>query len=603
MKFKEYWNKNKKSLTSMIVMLVCLGILDMMWVNNQSKQKEAEIEKIEYTAFLQLVEDGAVDTIYYSGSDEWMTITLWNEESRELTQEEHDNYEYDTADKRKVMYPAYEDFRKDMLEHNITLTLVRSSSTVAAIASQLISLIFPIIMLIYLFKMMSGNMFTRGVDTKSLIQKSDVKFSDVIGQDEIIEDVKFIASLLKNRELGAEIGAQVPKGLLLQGAPGTGKTLIAKAIAGEADVPFIYVNSSSLIEMFVGVGAKRVREVFKVAKENAPCIVFFDEIDSIGVKRDSRASTSENDQTINALLQEMDGFSGREGVFIIAATNRADKLDSALVRAGRFDRQINVMPPRDWKVRHQLFRFYLGKFKVLEDVDLENISRQVSGFTGADIAAVCNEASIIAVMKEKNGIDMDCLEEAIDKKVFNGNRSKREQHEEDKRIVAYHEGGHAVLHLILGESITRASIQSMNSGVGGVVFGEDSDSQFRTKEFYENRIMICYAGRVAESLKFDSVTQGASSDIAQATNLLYEYIARLGYDEEFGMLNLDVLTEHQLMAESRIFDLMQKKSKELYAKTEQLLKDNLAMLEKIATGLMENETLTGPELVKLTEAV
>lgn len=597
--FWEFWGKHRKNIMSAMSLLLCLLVLDMMFVNYMRQEQEDAIEKIDYTEFMDMVKAGDVDTIYY-GSEEWMTITLFNEESRKLSSKEREDYEYEATDKRKVLYPAYDEFRKDMLEHDVRLVLVGQPSAWREVLTTVLSLVLPIGVILFLFRYMQGQM-NRGADPKSLIQKSDVKFSDVIGQEEIIEDVSFIASLLKNRELGAEIGAKVPKGLLLQGEPGTGKTLIAKAIAGEADVPFIYVNSSSIIEMFVGVGAKRIRDVFKAAREAAPCIVFFDEIDSIGVRRDSRVSSSENDQTVNALLQEMDGFTGREGVFIIAATNRADKLDHALVRAGRFDRQINVMPPRDWKVREQLFKFYLSKFKVLDDVDLENISRQVSGFTGADIAAVCNEASIIAVMHAKQAIDMECIEEAIDKKVFHGNRSKREQHEEDKKIVATHEAGHAVAHLLLGESITRASIQSMNSGVGGVVFGEDTDSQFRTKTYYENRIMICYAGRVAEALKFKSITQGASSDIAQATQLLYEYIAKLGYDTDFGLLNLDILSEKQLMTDSHIFELMQKKSKELYSRTEDLIRDNMAMLERVANGLMQEETLTGAELEKLVK--
>lgn len=599
--FKEFWKKNRKQILGTICVLLLILAAEMVLTNSAKQEIEKSIEKIEYSEFMKMVENGEIDTIYYSNSEEWMTVTVYNDETREMTREEREDYEYSAEDKRKVLYPAYEDFRKDMLEHDIRLALKPRASVWTEVFTQLLSLLLPLLLLVYLFKYMNG-MMAKGVDAKTLIQKSDVKFSDVIGQEEIIDDVKFITALLKNRELGATVGAKVPKGLLLQGEPGTGKTLIAKAIAGEADVPFIYVNSSSLIEMFVGVGAKRVRDVFKAARDSAPCIVFFDEIDSIGIKRDGRQGNSESDQTINALLQEMDGFTGREGVFIIAATNRADKLDSALVRAGRFDRQINVMPPRDWRVRESLFKFYLSKFSVMDDVDLENISRQVSGFTGADIAAVCNEASIIAVMHEKSAIDMDCIEEAIDKKVFNGNRSKKEQHEEDKRVVSYHEAGHALCHVLLGESITRASIQSMNTGVGGVVFGEDTDSQFRTKEFYENRIMICYAGRVAESIKFNSITQGASSDIAQATSLLYEYVAKLGYDEDFGLLNLDVLCEKQWMPESHLFELIQKKSKELYSRTEALISEHLDMLERIATGLMQYETLTGPELLKLTEA-
>lgn len=598
--WKEFWNKNKRNILSLLLLCAILFPINMMLLNSIDQKDEEEIEKIEYTEFIELLEAGAVDTLYYNNNEEWMTATLWNDESRGLDGKEREEYEYKPEDMRQVLYPAYDEFRKDMLEYDIRLVLERTNSVGLQLLNSVLSLAFPIALLVIMMKSMS-RMTGKGVDPKTLLQTSDVRFSDVIGQDEVLDDVRFITSLLRNRELGTEVGAKVPKGLLLAGAPGTGKTLIAKAIAGEAEVPFIYVNSSSLIEMFVGVGAKRVRDIFQVARKNAPCIVFFDEIDSIGIKRDSRGSTSENDQTINALLQEMDGFSGREGVFIIAATNRADKLDSALVRAGRFDRKVDVMPPRDWKVREQLFRFYLGKFRVFDDVDIENVARQVGGFTGADIAAVCNEASIIAVMHGKSAIDMACLEEAIDKKIFHGNRSKKAKHEKDTRIVAYHEAGHAVAHILLGESITRASIQSMNSGVGGVVFGEDTDSQFRTKDYYENRVMICYAGRVVEKLVFDSVTQGASSDIAQATQLLYEYIANLGYSEDFGMLNMDVLAEKQLMTGTPLFDMIQKKSKELYERTEVLIDKNIGMVDTVAKALIERETMTGNELLALLE--
>ena len=488
-----------------------------------------------------------------------------------------------------------------MLEKDVHLVLDRNSASIVEVLSMLMSLAIPIIWVALILKMMRRQM--KGVDAKDIIQTSDVKFSDVIGQDEILDDVKFITELLKNRDLGEEIGAKVPKGILLSGEPGTGKTLIAKAIAGEAGVPFIYVNSSSFIEMFVGLGAKRVRETFKIARENAPCIVFFDEIDSIGIKRDTRGSNTENEQTINALLQEMDGFTGRDGVFVIAATNRADKLDSALTRAGRFDRQIVVNKPRDWKVRVKLFEFYLKQFSVSGDIDIETLAKQVSGFTGADIAAICNEASIIAVMHKKPYIDMACLEEAIDKKVFKGNRAKEEHFKEDKKIVAYHEAGHAVMHYLLGEPMSRASIIGTTSGVGGVVFGEDSDTQFLTKEYYENRVKICYAGRASEQIKFNSVTQGASSDITQATGILDEFVSRLGFDEEFGLLDMNVLAERQIIDKSNAFELMQKKSKELYTETVDLLTKNYNLVEKLAQALLESETLSGKEIEDILHEV
>lgn len=600
-KIKEFIKQNKKKfirlLISWAICMICLFSI----MNSVKTQQVAKIEKVDYTDFLEDIENGKVDTVYYSTSDEWMTYTLLNDDTKDMSKEERDSYIYKSEDKRRVQYPAYDTFRKDMLEKDVHLVVNRNSASAIEVLSMIISLAVPIIWVVLIMKMMKGSM--KGVDAKDIIQTSDVKFSDVIGQDEILDDVKFITELLKNRELGEEIGAKVPKGILLSGEPGTGKTLIAKAIAGEAGVPFIYVNSSSLIEMFVGLGAKRVRETFKIARENAPCIVFFDEIDSIGTKRDTRGSNTENEQTINALLQEMDGFTGRDGVFIIAATNRADKLDSALTRAGRFDRQIVVNKPRDWKVRVKLFEFYLKQFSVSDDIDIETLAKQVSGFTGADIAAICNEASIIAVMHKKPYIDMACMEEAIDKKVFKGNRAKEEHFKEDKKIVAYHEAGHAVMHYLLGEPMSRASIIRTTTGVGGVVFGEDSDTQFLTKEYYENRVKICYAGRASEQIKFNSITQGASSDITQATGILEEYVSRLGFDEEFGLLDMNVLAERQIIDKSNAFELMQKKSKELYTETVELLTKNYNLVEKLAKALLESETLSGKEIEEVLRDV
>lgn len=600
-RIKEFIKQNKQRFIRLLVSWVICLICVFSITNSVKTQQIAKIEKVEYTEFLDDIENGKVDTIYYSASDEWMTYTLLNDDTKGMTQDERDKYTYKNKDKRRVQYPAYDTFRKDMLEKDVHLVLDRNSASIVEVLSMLMSLAIPIVWVVLIMKMMRGTM--KGVDAKDIIQTSDVKFSDVIGQDEILDDVKFITELLKNRDLGEEIGAKVPKGILLSGEPGTGKTLIAKAIAGEAGVPFIYVNSSSFIEMFVGLGAKRVRETFKIARENAPCIVFFDEIDSIGIKRDTRGSNTENEQTINALLQEMDGFTGRDGVFIIAATNRADKLDSALTRAGRFDRQIVVNKPRDWKVRVKLFEFYLKQFSVTDDIDIETLAKQVSGFTGADIAAICNEASIIAVMHKKPYIDMACLEEAIDKKVFKGNRAKEEHFKEDKKIVAYHEAGHAVMHYLLGEPMSRASIIGTTSGVGGVVFGEDSDTQFLTKEYYENRVKICYAGRASEQIKFNSVTQGASSDITQATGILEEFVSRLGFDEEFGLLDMNVLAERQIIDKSNAFELMQKKSKELYTETVNLLTKNYSLVEKLAQALLESETLSGKEIEDILHEV
>ena len=434
---------------------------------------------------------------------------------------------------------------------------------------------------------------------KDLIQTSDKKFSDVINHEEIMDDIKFITDLVQHPEKGKDIGATVPKGILLSGPPGNGKTLIAKVIAGEANVPFVCANASKFIDRFVGQGARNVRELFKVAKQVSPCVMFIDEIDAVG-DREHNKGTQENDQTINALLQAMDGFTGREGIFIIAATNRPDAIDEALVRSGRFDRQIIVGPPKNWRERKNLFDFYLDKFATTDDIDVENLSRQTSGFSGADIEAVCNEASIIAMMAGKKAIDHACVEEAIDKKIFKGNRSKKEEYLEDKKIVAYHEAGHAVMNYLLGEPIARASIQSTVSGVGGVVFSEDKDSVFMTNKDFENRILICYAGRASEEIKYDHVvTTGASNDITQATKVMTQYIEHYGFDKEFGMLDISVLSTEHLIDSGEITKKLSKMSRDLYAKCLNLLKENYRLVEAIAEALLEEETLSGEQITSI----
>ena len=555
-------------------------------------------EEIEYTEYERLLEDDKIDIIKYDPtSSDKMTLYLQNEDTKIMTLDEKKTYVYPIEDTKITLYPANEDFRKEVLAHNVYLVWDKSANT-AEILSFLLSIAFPVIMIILFFNIMKKS---GSVDKEDdLLQTSSVKFTDVIGLDEILGDVQFITKLINKPDMCADIGARVPKGILLCGEPGTGKTLIARAIAGEAGVPFIYANASSFIEMFVGLGAKRVRNVFAVAKKNAPCIVFIDEIDAIGTKRGSRKGTSENDQTINALLQEMDGFTGREGIFVIAATNRVDELDNAITRTGRFDRIINVNPPRDWKVRQEIFKFYLDKLKTDETLDLETISRQTTGFTGSDIATICNEAGIVALMNDKNAVDMGCMEEAIDKHIFKGNRTKgKEEFKNDKRIVAYHESGHAVMNFLVGQHISRASIIANTSGVGGVVFGADQDSYFTTKKQFEDKVMVCYAGRISEQLKFGSITTGASNDITQATQIIKNYVGKYGFDDEFGLIDMSIMHNDSLIKDDNILNRVQQIAKDLYERANSLLKDNYTLVEKLAIELLDKETMSGKEIIEL----
>ena len=336
--WNELWKRIRKFLkdnSSAILLAVGLAILASNFLATRAAER-GDIEEIPYAEFQELLEDGKIDTVWYSPTEEYMTITLLNEDTLPMDRKARDEYEYQDSDKRRVLYPATDEFREQVMLAGANIRSSTAQAKAMSIAMNVMSLVLPLCMLLWMMGMLKGQM--RSASNKDLIRTSDVRFSDVIGQDEIIDDLRLVTELLKNPGKGDAVGAKPPKGLLLQGPPGTGKTLIAKAIAGEAGVPFLQQSASGFIEMYVGLGAKRVRDLFKVAKKNAPCIRFIDEIDAVGMNRDNTKGTSENEQTINALLEQMDGFTGREGVFVIAATNRADKLDPALIRPGRFDR-------------------------------------------------------------------------------------------------------------------------------------------------------------------------------------------------------------------------------------------------------------------------
>lgn len=591
MKKKDVW----KFILMALFILALLDLVSLMYSFMAPAEAETP-EVIPYTEFQKLVDDGKVDAVEYSTSKEQMKVFLFNDETREMTEEDRAEYIYGVEDTRITQYPAYEDFRKDLLEKDVRLILDRSV-TLSDILLGALNLALPVLWIVVMFKLF--RMQSGSSNPKRLIQTSDTHFENIIGQDEVLEDIKFIVKLLKDPSLGSEIGAKVPKGLLLVGPPGTGKTLIAKSIAGEAGVPFLSCSGSDFKELFVGMGAKRVRELFATARKQKPCVIFIDEIDSVGRKRDARGNSSEDDQTINALLKEMDGFTAREGVFVIAATNRVEQLDSALIRPGRFDRQITINPPRDWKVRSELFRYYLKDLKVSDDVDVDIISKQLSGSTGADIASVCNEAGIIAMMQNKDAVDMACIEEAVDKTVFKGSRSKEEHFKEDKKVVAYHEAGHAVMSYLNGFEIARASIMGTTSGVGGAVFNVDTDSCFMTDDELRKRIMVAYAGRASESIKFDAVTTGASNDITQATQTMVMYIERYGFDKEFGAVDMSVLQEHNFINGDEVMAHVGSMARELYDKTVEALQTNYSLVEKLADKLLEVETLNGAEIESL----
>ena len=625
--------KSIKNAISIMCLLVLIYALYTLIITITLNSSGSEIQKINYKDFKQALVSGDVAAVTYEESNNYIKFFAKpNLFDKEKTKEEeptttmvHGNSDVkiDYNDKEILdellkehgknsytiyytNYPNYEEFNKDVLESGADYTHVKPFSSsllsILTVVEIVLFIIFVVTMLSSVFSTKGGNpsIFNVG-DTEIKKQTSTTKFSDVIGHEEIMEDIKFISSLVKDPKKGEKMGVKVPKGMLLTGIPGTGKTLIAKAIAGEADVPFYYFNASNFVEVYVGVGAKRVRKLFAEAKKNAPCVVFIDEIDAIGKKRNDQGGNGEADQTLLALLQEMDGFSPRTGVFVIAATNKPKSLDSGLVRAGRFDRQIEVNPPRDWSVRKLLFDHYLKSMKLSDDIDTELISRQTSGFTGADIEMICNEAGIIALMNKKEFINMNCLQEAIDKKVFHGNKSKRKALELDRNYVAYHEAGHAIMSLLTNTPVARASIVGTTSGVGGAVFHNDNDSMFRTIQELRNEVMIAYAGRASEEIKFAVPTTGASNDIEQATNIMIHYIESYGFNSEFGLINMKMVRDVAPAVDGDIVTQLSKMSKELYEVTKETLKQNYEKVEKLAQELLSKETLTGPEIEDLVD--
>ena len=594
-----YLKNLKKSYIIAVVIL-----LFIVWVGIDSYYSEKnEPEHVNYTQFVKDLKAGKIDTVYYNTQREYMRYTLLNKDTKKMSYKERKKYKYDNKYWRMTEYPSYDNFRRDVLladTYVVLRTFDPASTTVLTLVGTLAIPVLFVVMLFGIYKSSLGGALSRR-KRGDFIQTSNVKFDNVIGHDELKDDLQFIVKMLKNPKLGSKTGARLPKGILFSGSPGTGKTLLAKAIAGEANVPFLYADASAFVEMYVGLGAKRVRELFDIAKKNTPCIIFIDEIDAIGGKRRESGGTTEHDQTLNALLQEMDGFSTQSGIFVIGATNTPDKLDKALIRSGRFDRKVEVNPPKDWRVRKQIFEYYLRGKKLSESADLGVVSKQTVGFTGADIEAVVNEASIISAMRDSDTISMEDIESAVDKQIFKGNRSKDKRESNDRVVVAYHEAGHAVVSYLLGIKLARASIIGTTSGVGGAVFQQESDSQFKTNEDFINDIKVCYGGRASEEIKFKTITTGASSDITKATELLNGYIQRYGFDNDFGLLDMDVLKDNMLIEADTMLSKMSELSRKFYKDTVNLLSENYGLVEVLAKKLLEVETLSADNIYELLE--
>ena len=466
-------------------------------------------------------------------------------------------------------------------------------------------------------KMMGGmgNAMSFGKSNAKVYVQSEtgIKFADVAGEDEAKEILQEIVDFLHNPKKYEEIGAKMPKGALLVGPPGTGKTLLAKAVAGEANVPFFSISGSEFVEMFVGMGAAKVRDLFQQANEKAPCIVFIDEIDTVGKKRDGGgfSGNDEREQTLNQLLAEMDGFDGKKGVVILAATNRPDSLDPALLRPGRFDRRVPVELP-DLKGREEILKVHAKNIRVGDNVDYNAIARMASGASGAELANMINEAALRAVRDGRKFVTQADLEESVEVVIAGYQKKNKIMTDKEKLIVSYHEVGHALVAALQSHSapVTKITIIPRTSGALGYTMQVDEDEHnLMSREELENKIATLTVGRVAEDLVFHSITTGASNDIEQATKVARSMITRFGMNEEFGMVAFETVTNQYLggdtslaCSESTAAQIDEKvvaAVRKQYDKAEQLLKDNMPKLHELAKYLYEKETITGDEFMEI----
>ena len=521
----------------------------------------------------------------------------------------------DDPDMTNRLYDSGAKFSSDIVEE------------VSPFVSFIFSWIIPILIFVLIGRFMSKKMMDKvGGDNammfgmgksnaKIYVQSTEgIKFSDVAGEDEAKDSLKEIVDYLHNPNKYKQIGASMPKGILLVGPPGTGKTMLAKAVAGESNVPFFSMSGSEFVEMFVGMGASKVRDLFKQAKEKAPCIVFIDEIDAIGKKRDGKFSgNDEREQTLNQLLTEMDGFEGNTGVIILAATNRPESLDPALTRPGRFDRRVPVELP-DLKGREEILKVHAAKIKTEQGIDYLKIARMASGASGAELANIVNEAALSAVRAGRNAASQSDFEESIEVVIAGYQKKNAILTDKEKMIVAYHEIGHA---LVAAKQTGSAPVQKItivprtSGALGYTMQVDEGDHYLMSKSEIENKIATYTGGRAAEELVFGSVTTGASNDIEQATKLARAMITRFGMSDDFGMVAMESVEnaylggdasltcspDTQAKIDQKVVELIRKQ----YEKAMSILSENRRKLDELAKYLYESETITGEEFMKILE--
>ena len=597
--------KPKKPLISyyciVLLILILFNSLAMPWL------MEHQIKDVDYGTFIQMTEDGQVGRVNIKQQSN--TIVFTDKEEKTIYQ----TAMVDDPDLTDRLYQAGVSFYGEEIK--------QTSPIISFLMTWILPLlIFGVIgeLLARQFMKKAGgkNAMSFGMgksSAKIYVKSSDgIKFSDVAGEDEAKENLTEIVDYLHNPDKYQKIGASMPKGLLLVGPPGTGKTMLAKAVAGEANVPFFSMSGSEFVEMFVGMGASKVRDLFQQAKEKAPCIVFIDEIDAIGKKRDGQiGGNDEREQTLNQLLTEMDGFEGNTGVIILAATNRPETLDPALLRPGRFDRRVPVELP-DLKGREEIIRVHAKKIRVGDNVDYSKIARMASGASGAELANIVNEAALRAVRDNREYATQEDLEESIEVVIAGYQKKNAILTDKEKRIVAYHEVGHA---LVAAKQTNSAPVQKItivprtSGALGYTMQVEEGNHYLMTKDELENKIATLTGGRAAEEIVFSCVTTGASNDIEQATKLARSMITRYGMSKDFDMVAMETQTnqylggdtsltcsaETQTMIDQKVVELVRKQ----HEKAAQILLENREKLDEISQYLYQKETITGEEFMQI----
>ena len=587
---------NKKILISSIALLALVVIMAGVAIYYMSKNQNKDDKTLAYTDLIKEMSYGNIEKIEMTVGSTSVKVKMKN-----------------VDEEKKSVVPNTEAFiglvQQKVAEGNEIELIQKPKSIVTQISSTLFTLLPTIIMValfIMIFKMQG--LGEKGQVYDDTERKTKIKFKDVAGLDEEKEELIEIVDFLKKPEKFNKMGAKIPKGVLLYGKPGTGKTLIAKAIAGEADVPFISMSGSEFIEMFAGLGASRVRKLFDKARKLSPCIVFIDEIDAIGARRTSNSGAeTENNQTLNQLLVEMDGFSSEETIIVLAATNRPEMLDKALLRPGRFDRQITIPVP-DLKGRLEILKIHAEDKRLADDVNLESIAEDTAGFTGAELANILNEAAIIATINKHEEIENSDIEEAVKKVTVGLEKKTRVYSEKDKKLTAYHEAGHAVVSRYLPTQTDVKEVSIIPRGVAGgyTMYKSDEDKYYISKTEMKEKLVALLGGRAAEKLVLDDISTGASNDIEVATKIAREMVTKYGMSDNLGPIDFQGKEQNDMFVFGEdIGDKIGAEVKSLideaYVNAQKLLIEHRDKLDMIAQTLLSKEKINEQEFNKIFE--